>query len=144
MDHVLPAGRVFQAGTLSGNPLATAAGIATLKILRDEPSYAKLESLGAQLAAGLSQAAAGIPHTVARVGSMLTLFFNAEPVTDWASASRSDTVRFASYFWGLIERGIYMPCSQFEALFVSAAHTPAEIEATVAAAKAVLSAGLEG
>ncbi len=81
---------------------------------------------------------AGVPHAIQRVGSMMTLFFNPGPVTEWQSASRSDTGRFARYFWGLIERGVYMPCSQYEALFVSAAHTPADIDATVAAASEVL------
>lgn len=140
MNQVLPAGPVFQAGTLSGNPLATAAGIATLKLLRDEPPYPKLEQLGAQLEAGLAAAArsAGVAHTTARVGSMLTLFFNPDPVTDWNVASRSDTARFARYFWGLIDRGIYLPCSQYEVLFISADHTPADIDHTVAAACAVL------
>jgi glutamate-1-semialdehyde 2,1-aminomutase len=140
MDRVLPAGPVFQAGTLSGNPLATAAGIATLKLLRDAPPYERLETLGQQLARGLDEAAtaAGLPHTVARAGSMLTLFFNPEPVTDWDTASRSDTGRFARYFWGLIERGVYMPCSQYEALFLSAAHTEEDVRHTVAAAREVL------
>ncbi|HKD35550.1 MAG TPA: glutamate-1-semialdehyde 2,1-aminomutase [Pirellulales bacterium] len=137
MDHVLPAGKVFQAGTLSGNPLATAAGIATLKRLRDESPYARLEELAARLAAGLSDAAgrARVPHSVARVGSIMTLFFNPEPVVDWPTASRSDTAAYSRYFWGLIDRGVYMPCSQYEALFLSAAHTEADIDATVAAAR---------
>jgi glutamate-1-semialdehyde 2,1-aminomutase len=141
MDHVLPAGKVFQAGTLSGNPIATAAGIATLKALRDDPPYARLEQLGARLAAGLAAAAAsaGVPHSVARVGSMLTLFFNGEPVTDWDVAARCDRSAFARYFWRLIERGVYMPCSQFEALFISAAHSEADIDATIAAAREALS-----
>jgi len=136
MDHVLPAGKVFQAGTLSGNPLATAAGIATLKCLRDDPPYARLERLGTRLAAGLAAGAtaAGILHTVARVGSMMTLFFNAHPVTNWEDASQSDTQRFARWFWELIDRGVYMPCSQYEALFISAAHSDEDIESTIAAA----------
>ncbi|MBI3839053.1 MAG: glutamate-1-semialdehyde 2,1-aminomutase [Planctomycetia bacterium] len=140
MDHVLPAGKVFQAGTLSGNPLATAAGIATLKLLRDESPYAKLEQLSARLAAGLDRAAtvAGIPHTVARVGSMMTLFFNPEAVTNWEVANACDVEQFSKYFWGLLVQGIYMPCSQFEALFVSAAHRAADIDATVSAAAEVL------
>lgn len=139
MDSVLPAGKVFQAGTLSGNPVATASGIATLKVLRDEPPYERLEELGARLAVGLDRAAAdaGIPHTVARVGSMMTLFFNPDPVTDWDVAARCDKERFAKYFWGLIEHGVYMPCSQYEALFVSAAHSEADIDATIVAAKEV-------
>lgn len=140
MDHILPQGKVFQAGTLSGNPLATAAGIATLRVLADRSIYAKLEQLSARLAAGLDTAAtaAGIPHTVARVGSMMTLFFNPSAVTDWSVASRSDVASFSRYFWGLIERGMYMPCSQFEALFVSAAHTADDIDATVSAAHQAL------
>ena len=139
MDRMLPAGQVFQAGTLSGNPLATAAGIATLTVLRDESPYNRLEQLAATLAAGLDEAAtaAGIPHTVARVGSMMTLFFNPEPVTGWDVASRCDTKRFGKYFWGLIERGVYMPCSQYEAMFVSTAHTQDDIQATITAARQV-------
>ncbi|QDU29214.1 Glutamate-1-semialdehyde 2,1-aminomutase [Anatilimnocola aggregata] len=140
MQHVLPAGKVFQAGTLSGNPLATAAGIATLKQLRDQPPYEKLEQLGAQLGDGLLAAAqaAKIPASLTRVGSMLTLFFNPMQPTDWDTASQSDTTRFARYFWGLLNRGVYMPCSQYEALFISAAHSPADIQATIAAAQEVL------
>ena len=137
MNHVLPAGEVFQAGTLSGNPLATAAGCATLKALKHDPPYERLENLTATLEAGLRQAAseAGIPHTVSRVGSMMTLFFSAEPVVDWPSASRCDTAAFGRYFWGLLDRGVYMPCSQYEALFVSATHTAKDIEETIAAAR---------
>ena len=140
MDQILPAGPVFQAGTLSGNPLATAAGIATLELLADGAIYEALETSSARLADGLAAAAtaAGQPHTIARVGSMMTLFFSAERVSDWPSASRADTARYARYFWGLIERGVYMPCSQFEALFISAAHTSDEIDATIAAAADVL------
>ncbi|MBN1588491.1 MAG: glutamate-1-semialdehyde 2,1-aminomutase, partial [Pirellulales bacterium] len=140
MDHILPQGKVFQAGTLSGNPLATAAGLATLRVLRDTNPYDRLETLAARLAEGLDRAAgdAGIPHTIGRCGSMMTLFFNPEPVTDWATAARCDTERFAAYFWGLLDRGTYMPCSQFEALFVSAAHAEADIDATVASARIVL------
>ena len=143
MDHVLPAGKVFQAGTLSGNPLAMAAGIATLELLRDEPPYERLEQLSRRLAEGLVDAAraAGVPHTLARVGSMLTLFLHGEPVMNWDQAARIDTSRFAKYFWHLLERGVYMPCSQYEALFVSAAHNQADIDATVTAARAAL-AGL--
>jgi glutamate-1-semialdehyde 2,1-aminomutase len=143
MDEMLPAGRVFQAGTLSGNPVATAAGIATLRTLRDEPPYELLEQLSGQLASGLDAAAsdAGIPHTVSRVGSMMTLFFHPRQVTDWRVASECDKQRFAAYFWGLIERGVYMPCSQYEALFLSTTHSEADIRATVDAAAEVL-AGL--
>ncbi|MBI2823973.1 MAG: glutamate-1-semialdehyde 2,1-aminomutase [Planctomycetia bacterium] len=141
MDRMLPAGPVFQAGTLSGNPLATAAGIATLRLLRDDPPYDYLERLGERLAGGLSGAAtaAGVPHTIARSGSMMTLFFQPRPVTDWDTASRSDTKRYALWFWGLVGRGVYMPCSQYEALFLSAAHSEADIDRTIAAAAEVFS-----
>jgi glutamate-1-semialdehyde 2,1-aminomutase len=142
MNRILPAGPVFQAGTLSGNPLATAAGIAMLRALRDAPPYQRLEQLAARLEAGLLRAAqaAGVEHSLNRVGSMLTLFFQAGPVVDWDSASRSDTARFSRYFWGLIDRGVYMPCSQYEALFISAAHTEDDIDHTLAAAHEVLCA----
>jgi glutamate-1-semialdehyde 2,1-aminomutase len=142
MDHVLPAGKVFQAGTLSGNPLATAAGIAMLRALREPSIYRRLEQLSARLAAGLCAAAgaAGVPHTLARVGSMMTLFFNPHAVTDWDVAARSDTARFARFFWGLIDRGVYLPCSQYEALFVSAAHSEADIDQSIDAAREALAA----
>ena len=137
MDHVLPAGKVFQAGTLSGNPLATAAGIATLKTLRDTRPYERLERLSSRLAGGFEVAAheAGISAQLGRCGSMMTLFFSGWPVTDWTGASRCDTRRYARYFWNMIERGIYLPCSQYEALFVSTAHTDDDIDATIAAAR---------
>jgi glutamate-1-semialdehyde 2,1-aminomutase len=140
MDHVLPAGKVFQAGTLSGNPLATAAGCATLRLLKERPPYELLERLSARLEAGLSKAAqgAGVAHTIARVGSMMTLFFYPGPVCGWREASQCNTARFANYFWGLMDRGVYMPCSQFEALFVSAAHSDRDIDATIAAAEGAL------
>jgi glutamate-1-semialdehyde 2,1-aminomutase len=138
MDQVLPAGKVFQAGTLSGNPLATAAGIATLRLLRDTSPYAQLERLSTRLATGLGAAAtqAGVAHVIQRVGSMLTFFFHEGPVNDWQGASQADTARYAKYFWALLSRGVYMPCSQYEALFVSAAHTEADIDATIEAATA--------
>jgi len=143
MRHVLPAGKVFQAGTLSGNPLATAAGIATLKTLRDTDPYPRLQQLSTRLATGLEAAAreAGVPCFLSRFNAMMTLFFTGAPVTDWDTASRCDTERYARWFWGLIERGVYMPCSQFESLFLSTAHTEADVEATLAAARDVL-AGL--
>jgi len=140
MDHMLPAGKVFQAGTLSGNPLAVAAGTATLEELRDHPPYDHLERLGARLEAGFSAAAtaAGITAWTARMGSMMTTFFQrgpaAVPVTGWRTAAQSDTARYAAFFWGMIDRGVYLPCSQYEALFISAAHTMADIDATVTAA----------
>jgi glutamate-1-semialdehyde 2,1-aminomutase len=136
MDAMLPVGKVFQAGTLSGNPLATAAGIATLKILRDTAPYPQLEQLSARLARGLEAAArqADIPAQVGRCGSMLTLFFSSQPVTDWTTAARCNTKRYARFFWGMLDRGTYLPCSQFEAMFVSTAHTEADVDAVVAAA----------
>jgi glutamate-1-semialdehyde 2,1-aminomutase len=136
MDQVLPVGKIFQAGTLSGNPLATAAGIATLTTLRDTNPYPRLEQLSGRLAAGLERAAraASIPVTIGRLHSMMTLFFSPAPISDWESASRCDTRTYARYFWELVERGIYMPCSQFEALFVSTAHTEEDIDATLTAA----------
>jgi glutamate-1-semialdehyde 2,1-aminomutase len=142
MNQVLPAGQVFQAGTLSGNPLATAAGCATLRLLKEQPLYDWLEHLSARLANGLRRAAeaAGVVHTIARVGSMMTLFFHPGPIRGWRGASQCDTKRFANYFWNLMDHGVYMPCSQFEALFVSAAHTEADIDGTIAAAEAALAA----
>jgi glutamate-1-semialdehyde 2,1-aminomutase len=146
MDHVLPAGKVFQAGTLSGNPLAVAAGTATLEELRDHPPYAALDRLGGRLEAGFRRAAAAAGTTVwiARVGSMMTMFFQPGtepvPVTGWETASRSDTARYAAFFWGMIDHGIYLPCSQYEALFFSTCHTEADIDRTVAAAGECLAA----
>jgi len=139
MDCVLPAGKVFQAGTLSGNPLATAAGIATLETLRDTDPYDRLQRLSTRLALGLEKGAAeaGIPVSVGWFEAMMTLFFSDAPVRDWHRASACDTARFARYFWGLIERAVYMPCSQYEALFVSTAHSEEDIDATVAAAREV-------
>jgi glutamate-1-semialdehyde 2,1-aminomutase len=137
MDNVLPAGEVFQAGTLSGNPVATAAGIATLRKLQDSAVYERVELLAARLEAGLHSAAteAGVAHTTNRVGSMLTLFFNGERVSSWDEASQCDTAKFAKFFWALLERGVYFPCSQFEALFVSCVHTEEDIDNTIAAAR---------
>lgn len=142
MDNILPVGKVYQAGTLSGNPLATAAGAKTLEILRDESPYAYLETQAKRLGEGLADAAtaAGYPNQLQRMGSMMTLFFNDAPIVDWPSANRSHRKRFAEYFWGLINEGVYMPCSQFEALFFSREHTPEDIEYTIDAAKRVLKA----
>jgi glutamate-1-semialdehyde 2,1-aminomutase len=141
MAKVSPAGPVYQAGTLSGNPLAMASGIATLDRLREPGFYERLEKLSARLAAGLAKGAsdAGIPHTVPRVGSMLTLFFHPGPVTNDEVASQADTTRFARFFWKMLRRGMYWPCSQFEALFVSASHTDELIDQTIVAARDSLS-----
>jgi glutamate-1-semialdehyde 2,1-aminomutase len=143
MDNVLPAGKVFQAGTLAGNPLAVAAGTATLEELSDHSPYPLLERHGARLEAGFraAAAAAGVPVWIARRGSMMTMFFQQGagwPVVDWPTAARSDTKAYGRFFWGMIDRGVYLPCSQYEALFISAAHTDADIDATVAAAHAAL------
>jgi glutamate-1-semialdehyde 2,1-aminomutase len=140
MRHVLPAGPVFQAGTLSGNPVAMAAGIATLQELRDRPPYARLDESGARLESGLRQSArdAGVPHCLNRVGSMWTLFFTEGPVTDYESAKKSDTERFARFFRAMIDRGIYLPCSQFEAAFNSVLHAEKLVDQTVAAAREAL------
>jgi glutamate-1-semialdehyde 2,1-aminomutase len=142
MDRVAPVGPVYQAGTLSGNPLAMAAGLATLRALRDEPPYEKLEALSARLEEGLRRAAtdAKVPHVVQRVGSMLTLFFHDGPVTNYAEALGSDTKRFGRFFWEMLARGVYLPCSQFEAAFVSAAHSEADIDHSVEAAGEALRA----
>ena len=136
MDSISPVGPVYQAGTLSGNPLAMACGIATLNVLKETNPYAQLEKVTTRLVQGLDEAAAvaRIPHTVAQVGSMFTLFFNPEKVTRYSVSSKNDTEMFAKYFWGMLNRGIYLPCSQFEANFVSVAHADADIEATIAAA----------
>jgi glutamate-1-semialdehyde 2,1-aminomutase len=140
MDQVSPVGPVYQAGTLSGNPLAMAAGLATLQLLRDEPPYQRLDQLSARLAEGLDRAAtdASIPHVVQRTGSMLTLFFHDGPVHNYDDARRSDTRLFARFFWEMLARGIYLPCSQFEAAFVSAAHTDDDVDQTIAAAREAL------
>ncbi|HLZ27890.1 MAG TPA: glutamate-1-semialdehyde 2,1-aminomutase [Chloroflexota bacterium] len=145
MEQVSPLGPVYQAGTLSGNPLAMAAGIATLRLLTEPGVYAHLEALSARLADGLSAAAAsgGVPYTANRVGSMLTGFFCGERVTDYVSAKRADTRRYASFFHAMLARGVYLAPSQFEAGFVSLAHTEADVDATVQAALAAFRASAE-
>lgn len=136
MEKVAPAGAVYQAGTLSGNPVAVSAGLAQLELLEDRSAYATLESRGAQLEAGLNQAAAeaGVPVTVNRVGSMITGFFTGGPVRSYADAKTSDTARFGAFFRAMLDRGIYLAPSQFEAAFLSTAHTEADVDATVRAA----------
>ncbi len=137
MQQVMPAGPVFQAGTLSGNPVAMAAGIATLRELKENPPYARLEALGARLVEGLNEAATqvGIPHQINRVGSMWTLFFTEIHVRNDATARTSDTRRFGNFFWAMMARGHYLPCSQFEAAFLSAAMTEEHIEHTIIQAR---------
>jgi glutamate-1-semialdehyde 2,1-aminomutase len=136
MDWVAPAGPVYQAGTLSGNPLAVTAGLKTLEILRRPGTYERLEGVSNYLAGGLATAAAkaGVPLTVNRVGSMFTCFFTNDSVADYASAKKADTARFARFFRSLLGRGVYFPPSQFEAAFVSTAHQESDVDRTVEAA----------
>ena len=140
MDRIAPAGPIYQAGTLSGNPLAVSAGLATLKRLQKDSPYDRLEALGARLERGVIEAAgkAGIQVRVNRVGSMLTFFFTDREVTDFQSARTSDTKRFSRFFHAMIDQGIYLPSSQFEAVFISAAHTESDIDQTVSAATRAL------
>ncbi|HEY5627155.1 MAG TPA: glutamate-1-semialdehyde 2,1-aminomutase [Nitrospira sp.] len=136
MDLIAPSGPVYQAGTLSGNPLAVTAGLATLQQLRTKGLYQKLEERAAALSRGIGEASkkANIPVTQTRVGSMLTAFFTAKPVVDWTSAKSSDTTRYGKYFHRMLEQGIYLAPSQFEAAFLSTVHSGSDIEKTVRAA----------
>ena len=142
MSLVAPEGPVYQAGTLSGNPLAMAAGLEMLAMIRERRGvYRELERLGAMLGAGLSEELSrrGIPHRLNRVGSMFTLFFTAEKVVDYDSAKKANTALFGRYFGEMLSRGIYLPPSQFEAAFISAAHTDREIGRTLRAHRLALS-----
>lgn len=140
MDELAPLGPVYQAGTLSGNPIAMAAGIATIDRLREPGTYDELNAKGERLAEGLQAAAhaAGIPAFGTQVGSMTCLFFTERAVTDWESASTSDTARYGSYFRGMLDRGFWLAPSQFEACFASLATTDEEIDLMVAAAAEVM------
>ena len=142
MDHVAPLGPVYQAGTLAGNPLAMRAGIATLKELSRPGLYEGLNALAKNLAAGLQKALtdAGIAAQVNSIGSLSTIFFAAQPVTDYTGAKRSDTKFYARFFRDMLQRGIFLAPSQFEAAFVSAAHTSADIDRTISAAADALRA----
>jgi glutamate-1-semialdehyde 2,1-aminomutase len=146
MKRVMPAGPVFQAGTLSGNPVAMAAGVATLKELKSNPPYQRLDQLGAALEDGITRAAAGagVPVQFNRIGSMWTLFFTGTPVRDFESAKTADTKRFARFFWEMMDRGFYLPCSQFEAAFLSVPMTEQHVAQTVAAAAESLHAVAKG
>jgi glutamate-1-semialdehyde 2,1-aminomutase len=137
MDRVAPAGPIYQAGTLSGNPMAMAAGAATLRLMTPD-AYRLLEARAAALAAGLGAgaAAARVPVQVNRVGSMLTVFFTEAPVVDAATARKASAKRFGAFFHTLLEGGVYFPPSQFEAAFLSTAHTEADLERTLEAARA--------
>ncbi len=139
MDRLTPDGDVFQAGTLSGNPLAMAAGIATLRLL-DDAAYEALEALRRRLTDGLAAVfrRREVPHQVAGAGSMFGFFFADEPVTGLTSAKRSDTTLYARFFHAMLDRGFYLAPSQFEAGFLSLAHTASEIDRTVEAADEAL------
>jgi len=140
MKHLAPLGPVYQAGTLSGNPLAMAAGLKAMEILARPGTYERLDHLGKKLGEGLLAAAkaANVPACVNRVGSMLTVFFCAGPVTDYATAKTADTARFGSFFRKLRDRGVFLPPSQFEAMFVSLAHTDEDIQQIVTEARVAL------
>jgi len=139
---VAPLGPVYQAGTLSGNPLAMAAGIATLSVLQDEACYQRLEASALALEDGLYRALSEVelPAIINRVGSLLTLFFTKGPVTDYTSAKGSDPERYARFFREMLERGIFLAPSQFEAMFVSLAHSQEDIGRTLEAAREALKA----
>ena len=138
MQILSPAGGVYQAGTLSGNPLAMTAGIETLKLLQEKGFYQRLEEKSAYLAAGIVQAAkdAGYPIYATRVGSMICSFFSRDEVYDWTTAAACDTKAFAKFFLAMLEAGIYLAPSQFETAFVSMAHSTADLDRTIAAARA--------
>jgi glutamate-1-semialdehyde 2,1-aminomutase len=141
MEMIAPSGPVYQAGTLSGNPLAMAAGIETLRIIDETADfYDRLEASGQYLESGFSSVLneLGVEHAINRVGSMFTLFFTGGPVTDFDSAKLSDTTRFSHYFRNMLETGIYLPPSQFEACFISAAHTGEDLDNTINAIRTAL------
>ena len=139
MEQISPSGPIYQAGTLSGNPLAMNAGLATLKLLQQPGTYEALASKTTRLAEGLKQLAqeAGLPIWVNGVGAMFSIFFTDVPVKDFASACTSDVERFAKYFRGMLERGIYLAPSQYEAVFLSTAHTESDIDQTLEQAQTV-------
>jgi glutamate-1-semialdehyde 2,1-aminomutase len=145
MDRVAPLGPVYQAGTLSGNPLAMSAGIASLDLLAAPGFYESLDARAQRLGDGIAAALreTGAPATAVRAGSLLTLFFSREPVMDYAAAKKCDTQRFAAFFRAMLDRGIFLAPSQYEALFVSAAHTDADIDRTVVAFRESLLASAE-
>lgn len=142
MDLLAPVGPVYQAGTLSGNPLSVRAGLETLRILSEDGAYQRLEEASARLEAGLRSAlmASGRRGCINRIGSLLTIFLGVDQVANADEARAADTAAFTRFFHGMLERGIYLPPSQFEAMFVSLAHGESEIDATISAARAALAA----
>jgi glutamate-1-semialdehyde 2,1-aminomutase len=144
MKWIAPEGPVYQAGTLSGNPLAVAAGIAALTALKQADDYKKLEAMTAELVSGLQKAAelAGVPVQINQIGSMFTVFFTATPVIDFQTAKTCDTARYARFFHAMLEQGIYFPPSQFETCFISLAHTKSDLRATVQAAREAFKAAI--
>ena len=146
MRHIAPAGPIYQAGTLSGNPLAMTAGLVTLRRLRDKTIYERLEQASARLAEGLSKAAAdtGVATVTNRVGSMLTTFFTDQPVVDWTTANKSNREMYAKFFHAMLNEGVYLAPSQFEAAFVSSAHTNEIIDQTIEAARKAFNSILRG
>ena len=136
MDQIAPSGPVYQAGTLSGNPLAMAAGLATLRVAGQPGFYDRLEDLGSRWREGMGEAAAAgsLPFTINQVGSMVSIFFTGGPVTDFGSAAASDTGTFKEFFWHMLSRGVYLAPSQYEAGFISAAHSEADLQRTFEAA----------
>ncbi|MGK5530097.1 glutamate-1-semialdehyde 2,1-aminomutase [Streptomyces sp. URMC 129] len=144
MERLAPAGPVYQAGTLSGNPVATAAGLAQLRLL-DDAAYARLDATAAELRGLVGQALAkeGVAHTIGVAGTMFSVFFTGEPVTDFASAKAQDAFRYTAFFHAMLERGVYLPPSAFEAWFVSTAHDERALERIAAALPAAARAAAE-
>ena len=146
MASLSPEGPVYQAGTLSGNPLAMAAGIATLRVLRDWAVYEQLDRLSGRFTEGLASILSlhGVRHSVARAGSLVGFFLTEGPIRDLPSAKRSDTALYARFFHAMLDRGIYLAPSQFESGFLSTAHTDADVDRTLAAADEALGELLVG
>ncbi len=137
MEMIAPLGPVYQAGTLSGNPVAMAAGLETIRLLKKKNPYAELSHRTQLLTKGLTEAAVGLPITIERAGSLFTLFFTKQPITNADAARTADTQKYARFFQGMLSRGIYLPPSQFEASFVSTAHSDKDIKKTLFAAREV-------
>jgi glutamate-1-semialdehyde 2,1-aminomutase len=137
MNKLAPTGQIYQAGTLSGNPVCVAAGIATLELLKSKAVYTGLDRATNELCTGIGKALAerGVEHTINRIGSMFTLFFGAGPVTDYVSAAGSDTRRYAKFHPAMLREGVYLPPSQFEACFLSVRHTEKDVDRTITAFK---------